>query len=97
LFPWILALLFLITVLTGVLAIWRKKNYDARRFFHSLSRTLFFNSYIRYVLEIFFRLSHQTLAVAILYGVSKSAPIFSVHTVFAVICGAIAIAVPVFI
>jgi len=97
LFPWILAFLFLITGITLIVMIFRKKSYDARRFFHAMSKALFYNSFIRYVLEIFFRLSHQTFAVAILFGVSRSAPIFSIHTAFAVICGVIAIGIPIFI
>jgi hypothetical protein len=31
------------------------------------------------------------------FGVSRSAPIFSIHTAFGVICGVIAIGIPIFI
>lgn len=47
-----------VTLLTLVVAIFRKMSYDARRFVHAMRRILAYNAYLRYALEIFFRLWH---------------------------------------
>lgn len=97
LYPWIFALFIFLTVATFVMFAMRKLSFDVLRIYLAMKSVMIFNAFLRFAIEIFLRLFHQSLAVLLLYGVSKSAPVFSVHAVGAFISFVIILTIMVFL
>lgn len=91
-YPWILIVLLLAAFVCAVTGVLRRKSYDARRIYSSLRKKLWLDAFTRYCLEIYLRLTHQSLAVVVWLGVSMSPIVFSIHAVALVMCVALPIA-----
>ena len=96
-YPWILALILLASLFTLFIGFCRNKSFDARRIYHSMKRKLFMDAFLRFTLEIYLKLFHQSLSVTVWFGVASSAVIYSFHAGFMVICLVILIAITTYI
>jgi hypothetical protein len=85
-YPWILVVLLLAAFVCAVTGVLRRKSYDARRIYNSLRKKLWLDAFTRYCLEIYLRLTHQSLAVVVWLGVSMSPIVFSIHIVALAMC-----------
>ena len=54
----ILLILVLAACATAVAGAFRRKSFEARRFFNSMKRKLFLDAFLRFFLEIYLRLTH---------------------------------------
>jgi hypothetical protein len=62
-YPVILVCILLTMIYSGCLRLWRNKNLNIRRQYQTLDRKIYYNTILRFFLEIDLKLVHQALAV----------------------------------
>jgi hypothetical protein len=84
-YPWLLVLIIVAMIYTLALKKCKSRNLKLRRQYNSLNRKLYFNTLLRFALEIDLRLTHQAVSVIWFVGLA-SLQVSALHGVFAVAC-----------